>query len=185
MIKVNLIPIKRKKKAKPLPTFLIIGLLITFATVFLTGFFYYRASKKLSIKNAQFIANENRLAELKEKIKAVENFEQLNKDFQQRNKIIEQLSKNKSLPVRLLDEVSNLLPIGVWLETMTVTGSTVKIKGYGFTNTDVVKYVDNIKASQLFADVYLQQSKGTEVEKVPLYQFQLTFRVTSLIWPQK
>ncbi len=177
MIKVNLIPIKRKKKAKPVPTFLLIGVLVTIVALFITGFFIYRASSILSKKNAQFLKNKNTLAELKEKIKAVENFEQLNKTFEQRNEIIEQLSKNKSVPVMLLDEVSNLLPIGVWLEKLTVTGSTIKVNGYGFTNTDIVAYVDNIKASNLFADVYLLQSKSTEVEKVPLYQFQLTFRI--------
>jgi len=177
MIKVNLIPVKRKKKAKPVPTFLFIGIFITALALFISGFFIYRASAILSDKKAQSASNERKLAELKEKIKAVENFEQLNKTFAQRTEIIEQLSKNKSMPVILLDEVSNLLPVGVWLDNMTVTDSTVTISGFGFTNTDIVAYVDNIKASQLFTDAYLLQSKSMEVEKVPAYQFQLTFRV--------
>jgi type IV pilus assembly protein PilN len=177
MIKVNLIPVKRKKKAKPIPTFLIIGVLVTIGALFIAGLFFFRASRTLAEKQAQHLANKNKLAELKEKIKAVENFEQLNKTFEQRNSIIEQLSKNKSIPVLLLDEVSKLLPIGVWLDRMTVTGPTVKLDGYGFTNTDIVSFVDNVKASQLFTDVYLNQSKGAAVEDFPLYQFTLTCRI--------
>ena len=177
MIKVNLIPLKRKKKAKQIPTFLIIGIFVTIGALFISGLFFFRASRTLAQKQALHESNKNRLAELNEKIKAVENFEQLNKTFEQRNKIIEQLSKNKSVPVLLLDEVSKLLPIGVWLDNMTVTGNIIKLDGYGFTNTDIVSFVDKIKASQLFTDAYLNQTRGVEVEKVPLYQFSLTFRI--------
>ena len=177
MIKVNLIPLKRKKKAKPIPTFLIIGVFVTIGALLIAGLFFFKATSKLAKTRAQHMANETRLAELKEKIKAVENFEQLNQTFEQRNKIIEQLSKNKSVPVLLLDEVSKLLPIGVWLDNMTVTGNIIKLDGYGFTNTDIVSFVDRIKASQLFTDAYLNQTRGVEVEKVPLYQFSLTFRI--------
>ena len=177
MIKVNLIPIKRKKKAKPVPTFLLIGILVTIVAVFVSGFFIFKASAKLSDKNAESAKNERTLAELTEKIKAVENFEQLNKTFEQRTKIIEQLSKNKSVPVMLLDEVSKLLPIGVWLEKMTVKGNDVRISGYGFTNTDIVSFVDNIKASQFFTDAYLLQSQNKKVDEVPAYQFELTCRI--------
>ncbi len=177
MIKVNLIPLKRKKKAKPVPTFLIIGIFVTIAALFISGLFFYRASRIYADTKAQHLANENRLAELKEKIKAVENFEQLNKTFEQRNNIIEQLSKNKSVPVILLDEVSKLLPIGVWLDRMTVAGNTIKLNGYGFTNSDIVSFVNNIKASDTFTNVYLNQSKGMEVDTVPLYQFAITFTI--------
>jgi len=177
MIKVNLIPVKRKKKAKPVPAFLIIGILVTLVALFISGFLYFRAATNLSAKEKQFADNKNRLNALKEKIKEVENFEQLNKTFEKRSEIIEQLSKNKSVPVILLDEASKLLPTGVWLDTMIVSGSTVKVSGFGFSNAEIVTYVNNIKASQLFTDAYLQQTRSTEVEKVPVYQFQLSFRI--------
>jgi Tfp pilus assembly protein PilN len=79
--------------------------------------------------------------------------------------------------VKLLDEISNLLPNGVWFQTMTVSGDNISIDGYGFTNTDIVSYVDNVKNSKIFTDVYLQESKSTELEKIPLYVFKLTFKI--------
>jgi type IV pilus assembly protein PilN len=177
MIKVNLIPVKRKKKAKPIPKFLIIGVLVTGLALLIAGFFYIKASATLSAREQEQLRNKNTLNELAEKIKAVENFEQLNKTFEQRNNIIEQLSKNKSVPVILLNEVSNLIPVGVWLDRMAVTGNTIKLDGYGFTNSDIVSFVDRVKASKLFTDVYLNQSKGVEFDMVPLYQFTLTFSI--------
>jgi len=177
MIKVNLIPVKRKKKAKPLPTFIITMVIVTIGVSIVMAYLFFFFNSRLFVKKAQFAANEKMVAELKEKIKAVENFEQLNKTFQQRNDIIEQLSKSRSVPVKLLDEISNLLPNGIWFQTMTVSGDNVSIDGYGFTNTDIVSYVDNVKNSKIFTDVYLQESKSTNIETTPLYMFKLTFKI--------
>ena len=76
------------------------------------------------------------------------------------------------MPVKILDEISALLPTGIWLQTMTVSGEDINLDGYGFTNTDIVSFVDNIKTSKLFTEVYLQESKSTELEKIPLIYVQ-------------
>ncbi len=177
MIKVNLLPVKRKKKVKPMPSFLIGTVAATVAVIVLMAYLAFFFSSRLSAKKAQFAANERKIAELKEKIKAVEDFEKRNKDFKTRNDIIEQLSKNKSVPVKILDEINTLLPTGVWIQALTFSGGNININGYGFTNTDIVLYVDNLKNSQIFTEVYLQESKSAEMEKIPLYMFKLTFKM--------
>jgi len=177
MIKVNLFPGKKKKKAKPLPTFLITMIFVTLGTLLVMAYLTFFYSSRLSARRDQFSANERKIAELKEKIKAVEDFEKRNKMFQERNEIIEQLSKNKSMPVKILDEISTLLPTGIWIQKMTVSGETINLEGSGFTNPEIVGFVDNIKNSKLFTEVYLQESVSKEIEKIPLYTFKLTFKI--------
>ncbi len=177
MIKVNLLPVKRKKKSKPLPSFMIVTILGTIVVCIIMAYLAFFFTSRLSARKTQFATNERKIAELKEQIKAVEDFEKRNKEFKERNDIIEQLSKNKSVPVKMLDEISALLPNGIWIRVMTFKGGDINIEGYGFTNTDIVAYVDNIKNSQLFTEVYLQESKSAELEKIPLYSFKLTFKI--------
>lgn len=178
MIKVNLLPVKRKKKAKPLPTFLISTILVTLATALVMAYLVFFFSSRLHARKADFANNERKIAELQQQIKAVEDFEQRNKDFKQRNDVIEQLSKNRSVPVKVLNEVNLLIPTGVWLKDLKMTGtSSVDIEGFGFTNAEIVAYVDNLKKSTLFSDVYLKESKSIELEKIPLYAFKLNFRI--------
>ena len=177
MIKVNLFPGKKKKRAKPLPTLLIAMIFVTLGTLIVMAYLTFFFSSRLSARKDQFAANEQKIAELKAKIKAVEDFEQRNKTFKQRNEIIEQLSKNKSLPVKILDEISTLLPTGIWLQTMTVSGEGINLEGSGFTNPEIVAFVDNIKNSKLFTEVYLQESVSKEMEKIPLYTFKLIFKL--------
>jgi len=177
MIKVNLLPIKRKKKHKPIPSFIVTMVIIVLVTIIVMANLAFFFNSRLSKKKALFKTNENKIVELKQKIKEVENFEQLNKTIEQRNGIIEQLRKNQSMPVRLLDEANNLLPSGVWLDKMAVSGENVSMEGYAFANADIVTYIDNIKNSQTFTEVYLQESKSTTIENTPLYMFKLIFKI--------
>jgi len=177
MIKVNLLPIKRKKKPRPVPPFIVTMVIITVVVFIVMANLVIYFSSSLSTKRNLFKANEKTIAELKQKIKEVENFEQLNKNIQQKNSIIEQLRKNQSIPVKLLDGTSSLLPDGVWLDAMTVSGENVSMEGYAFANSDIVSYVDNMKNSQMFTEVYLQESKSIVIENTPLYMFKLTFKI--------
>ena len=177
MIKVNLLPVKRKKKQKPLPSFIVITILITVVVCIIMAYLTFFFNSRHAAKKDQVAANEKKITELKAMIKAVEDFEKRNKTFKERNDIIEQLSKNKSLPVKIMNEFSTLLPNGVWLQNMSVSAGSISLDGYAFTNSDIVSYVDNIKNSPMFHEVYLQESKSVEVEKAALYMFKLTCKL--------
>jgi type IV pilus assembly protein PilN len=177
MIRVNLLAVKRKKKAKPLPSFVVSAVLITVVVCCALAYLVFYFSTKLRSAQQRFDANKTKIAELKDKVKEVDSFEKLNKTIDEKNKLIEQLRKNQNIPVRMLDEISRNLPKGVWLNNLTVSGSGGSLEGYGFTNSDVVAYVDNLKGSKMLTDVYLQESKQAEMDKIPLYQFRLTFKV--------
>lgn len=179
MIRVNLLAVKRKKKAKPLPTFVISAVLFSVVMICVLVYLFLYYNSKLSTTKTQFETNKQKIAELKNKIKEVENFEKLNKTIDERNKLIEQLRRNQKVPVMMLDEVSRSLPKGVWLTAMSFSEKGGTLEGYAFTNSDVVAYVENLKGSKLLTDIYLQESKQAEVEKIPLYQFKLTFKVTA------
>jgi type IV pilus assembly protein PilN len=177
MIRINLLPVKRKRKAKPLPTLVVTAVLLAvfFAAVLVYCYFYFNS--RLEATAAQFETNKQRVTELKKTIREVEDYEKLNKTFADRNALIEQLRKNQNIPVMILDEMSKSLPNGLWLQSLTVGSDVVSIEGYAFSNSDVVSYVDNLKNSKRFSEVYLQETKQAEVEKIPVYQFKLTFKV--------
>ena len=179
MIKVNLIPAKKKRKQKPVPAFLIYGVLLTIMTGAILAYVLYFFSSRLADREAKVRENDTKIAELKEKIKAVEDFEKLNKTFQQRKDIIEELGRNKSRPVKILDEISSLLPVGVWMNSMDVKGSDINLGCTAFSNTDVVNYVNNLKSSKLFADVYLQESVQAKTAGASVYTFKVTLKVKS------
>lgn len=176
MIKVNLIPTKRKKKPTPVPAFLIASvLLLVFALVGVVSYSYFLDLKVKDLE-AQKAANARKLAELNDKIKEVKGFEQLNRKYQQRKEIIEKLTKNQSVPVKILDEMSRRLTDGVWLNSMSISGEKISIDGFGFTNSDIVSYVQNLKESKLFQDVVLLETREAGKGEVELYSFKINLQ---------
>jgi type IV pilus assembly protein PilN len=179
MIKVNLLLVKKKKKAKPLPTFLIVTIGISLAAVAVMIYLNFSFEGRISERKTQVADNAQRLAELAKKIKAVDDYEKLNADYKKRKGIIEELGKNKTLPVKLLDEISRILSDGVWLTSMEIRGSDLTLACTGFNNTDVVNFVNSLKGSSLLTDVYLQESVQASAEGFSIYNFKISFKVKS------
>ena len=179
MIKVNLLPVKKKKRAKPLPTFLVVTIGVSLGAVAVMIYLNFLFQGRISERKATVADNEKKLAELARKIKAVDDYEKLNADYKNRKGIIEELGKNKALPVKVIDEISRLLPDGVWLTSLAITGGDLALACTGFNNTDVVNFVNSLKGSSLLTDVYLQESVQSAAEGFSVYNFRVSCKVKS------
>ncbi|MEW5744808.1 MAG: PilN domain-containing protein [Nitrospirota bacterium] len=178
MIRVNLLTEKRKKKAKggPAPFLVMLAAAVLVALLAAAAGIAIVTSKVASL-NEQQAANTGVIADLSRKIDEIKRYEKLNKELEQKSGLIETLRKNQFIPVTMLDEVSGLVPEGLWLESLTCKDNGITLEGYAFTNIDIVAYVDNLKKSKAFSDVYLEESREAEIEKVKVYRFKMSFRV--------
>ncbi|RMG00723.1 MAG: hypothetical protein D6726_10825, partial [Nitrospirae bacterium] len=173
------------KKPKPLPGFIVATVLLTLITIIGVGFVYFSVKDEIKTLKARKTANERRIKELKAKLKDLDRYEKLVKDVEAKKKLIIQLRKNQSVPVRVLDEISTDLPNGLWLTEMSFKGKTVVVTGYAFTNSDVVSYVNGLKKSKFFNGVYLAESKREVIkqrdikEKIEAYKFNIRMNVVS------
>src|ERR1700690_1772749 len=171
MIKVNLLRVKKKKKAKHIPGYFIAAILVTVAAAAVMFYLFYFFNSKVDARKKLISENDQKIAELEKKIKVVADYEKRNQDFKARKDIIEKLGKIKTIPVKILDEVSAQLPNGVWLTALDFKGSDLTLNCTGFTNTDVVNFVSNLKGSKMFSDVYLKESVQTQVAGFSVYTF--------------
>ncbi len=182
MIKINLLAEKRAKKKEvkvttPARKFLTTILVVALATLLvMLGINYYFSYSKDELKK-QSANNKTQIELLQKNIQDVKKFESLNASTEQKTNLIEKLRKHQSVPVRILDEISAILPEGVWLSSLLYKENNVIIEGFAFTNPDIVSYVDNFKGSAIIADVFLEESKQEEVNKIPVYKFKLNFKV--------
>jgi len=174
MIRINLLPTKKPLKVPPIFVYGVIGIVILF--IALTIFTLY-LNKKVSNMQADMSAKEKRLNELKQAIIEVQNYEKDNKELLEKTQIIEILKKDQIVPLRLLDEVSERLPKGVWLTILSDKNRVINIEGYALTNYDLVGYVQNLKESKYLTDIMLVESRQTAIESIPVYKFKLTFKI--------
>ncbi len=160
-----------------MPSFVVAAVFVTIAAAAVLAYVIYSLNSQATVKKTLVADNDKKITALKEKIKAVADYEKRNAEYKKRKDLVEQLSKNRTLPVKVLDEISSLLPAGVWLKSLRITGNSVSLSAIGFTNTDVVNYVNNCKNSTMFTDVYLGESVQTSISGFSAYSFTLTFKV--------
>ncbi len=177
MIKINLLPTKKKppRKVIDLQQQLILGLLIIVLVVIGMWFFWNRQKNIIASLQQQKIAAEAQLRKQDNILKEVKNVEEERKKVAEKIEVIEKLKKNQAGPVRLLDEISKALPIGVNLTSMTESGNNINVEGEAFTNEDIVRFVDNLKASKYLTDVTLLETSQSKREGIDIYKYKLQF----------
>jgi len=182
MIRINLLPGGPKgRAAKPqydvrAQALLGIGVIL----ITLIGCWWYSASldSELEARQEEKRDKEKQVAQLKEQVKKVQDFELRKKLLEDKNRIIDQLEQSRMGPVKVLDHVSQSLePLKVWLTKLGVTSDMVELEGKALTNDDVVEFVNNLRRTDYFTGINLQESKAAIENKINLYQFRLAFRL--------
>jgi type IV pilus assembly protein PilN len=149
--------------------------MITGVCFLIAALAYFGMEWNLSSLGDEKKRNEQEIASLKTKIDEVQRYETLNKDIEQRVRVIESLRKNQAAPVRLLDEVGSILNAieGVWLTSMSYKSEDVTLDGYAFTNEALVSFVDGLKKSPRMTDVTLVESSRATQDAITVYKFKL------------
>jgi type IV pilus assembly protein PilN len=183
MIKINLLPNKKKpaKKITELQKQLVLGSLIL-ALVGGGLFFYYDLlSGKIQTLTANKAAAQARINEQEQMLTEVKNVEAERKNVGDKIKLIEQLKKNQGILVRLLDEVSKALPKGVNLASLNERSGSISLDGMAFTNHDIVRFVENLKASNYCSEVFLMETVQTKQDGIDVYRYKLQFKLKEAI----
>ena len=177
MIRINLLPGKRRKKAFKLDKRFVPGIAFGVLAVIVMVILFFHLNNQIDSLKTDKVIKEERLAELKVQLKEVADYEKDNELYRLKNKVIEQLKAKQGLPLRLLDEVSELIPKGLWITSLVDSGGVVNLKGFAFTNPNLVNYIQNLKGSKYMTDVTLIESRQKKVGNAMIYEFKLSFRM--------
>ena len=177
MIKINLLPTKKKppKKVIDLQQQVILALLVLVLVMMALGYYWKTQSDRIAMLENEKTAAEKQIAEQDNMLKEVKNVEEERRKVSEKIEIIEKLKKNQAGPVLLLDTVSTALPKGVNVASLSESNNSVSLEGEAFTNEDVVRFIDNLKASPLLKDVMLLETIQTTRDKIDFYRYKLQF----------
>ncbi len=182
MIKINLLPTKRKppRKVTELQQQVIIGVVVFGAVIAAMAFYYLSLNAKISAREQELAAAMAEIARQDNMLREVKNVEDERKKVTDKIGIIEQLKKNQQGPVRLLDEISRAIPATADITSMTEAGGNINLSGEAFSNEDVVRFVEKLKASAFFTDVYLMETSQKAKEGYEIYEYKIQFRYKGL-----
>lgn len=155
MIKINLLAVDRsssKRKAKfqiGQQLTLACSLILVAAALGIGWWFWSLQGGKAQLE--QQIADAQRERQrLQNVIQQVQQFEARRAQLQQRVSLIEQLRKDQTGPVQLLDQISRALPEGMWLTSLRQTGTELLIEGRCTSLNGLSDFVSGLEGSNLF-----------------------------------
>ncbi len=159
MIRINLIGTK-KSRAKSGVDAAVVELVV-FGILVLMGFvgvFIWWSIVEDQIAEARRRINIEReeLKKLPAIKKKLDEYKQKKKFLEEQLKIIASLQRNKYGVVRILDQISLLIPKEVWLTTIRQRGSTLHIKGEAESYEAVGSFMKQLEDSPFFSRVRLQ-----------------------------
>jgi type IV pilus assembly protein PilN len=182
LIKINLLPIKRAVRKVKAPTDealmqIVIGVGVVLVFIGACGYRWQMLSDEVETQKQVKVSKTKELDELKKKVLEVEDFEKKKRLLEDKNRIIEQLRKNQSGPVKLLDYLSQSLdPLKVWL--VSVEGDNqVTVSGKALTNDDIVEFIRNLQRTAFFSTVNLDESVQGIDDGVTIYSFKIKMTV--------
>jgi len=131
-------------------------------------------SEALELKRAKEIT----LSAIAEKSKRANELIEKEALLEERIKSINLVKTKKQLPVRLVDELTKIIPDRCWLKSLKQNGGVIELEGIAVDNQTVSEFMLKLDQSDYFGTTNLVFSQQQVVQGVELKQFALSVEVT-------
>jgi type IV pilus assembly protein PilN len=172
MIEINLLPVRearRKADLRQLGMQLVLVLILATAGI---GFMHSNVLAQISESQTRVRQMEADIKQFQPQLDQVAAFRKKKASLEKKIEVIDDLARQRSGPVRVMDELATHMPERVWLTTLATEGSTVKLKGEGMDNELVAQLMRALKESPYFDKVDLQGTElGNSKEGLKLVKF--------------
>ena len=147
MTKINLLPWREDLRKKKQKDFINAGVLVALIGILsvVLAHSYIEQLKIYQNQRNQLLQNEITL--LDKKIVEIKDIEAKKKQLQTKIKLIQQLQESRNEAVHLLDEISKIMPEGVFLTKLTQSGHELTFEGKSESNAQISALMRAIEAS--------------------------------------
>ena len=168
MILINLLPHREiaNKRRKEVFQMAMFGALLAGLLAAAVVFSIYQALIGSQQERNSYLKSE--ISQLDNQIKDIQGLEEEINSLKARQKSVEDLQADRNLPVYLFSDITQLLPEGVYITSMTQTGLNVEVKGSAQSNERVSEVLRNISnGSPWFTKPILKEIVSGTVEVAP------------------
>lgn len=133
--------------------------------------------KQLLSLNARIAKAEQRIRELDEIKRKVDNFKAQNAELNRRIEIITVLEDNRTGPLYVMDALGKGIPSKAWIDEFTEKGLNAKLTGIANDEFTVADFMEALQKSPYFKGVELGVIKKTSLRNQDLRSFVITSRL--------
>jgi len=172
MIRINLLPYREREKKEGLTRQIVI--IVISSVVFLLAIGSFQLYLTISTSNLEknVKIQEEELARLTKTIGDIEQYKLNMATLERKLAIINNLEQNRLAPVKMLDELSQLVPVkDVWLDKISEKGSEITMEGMARNNIAVAHFMKNLSVANFVKTVDLISTREKEISGIKLQLF--------------
>lgn len=160
MIRINLLPFRAARKKENVRRQISIYLLSVVFLVLGTGYFWLTWSQELRTLKKEQVSKQKRLQSYEDTIKKIKQLEERINEIKGKLKIIKDLERSKTGPVRLLDDLASSVPEGrLFLKSFNESKGRMILNGTAKDNDTVALFMDRLKEKARINSVDLVTAK--------------------------
>lgn len=177
MIRINLLPVPKARRQQALIFQAVAGVACLIG-VFLACKMI-TATKEGAIQQIQadISRKEREIEELKAKVGEVERFKTQAKNLEQQLSVIRALERGRSGPVKLMDELTELIPRKLWITNFRETNKSVSLEGVAESGPIIADFLESLKTAKYFSNAQLGTVNAADQNGQKLQKFTITVQV--------
>jgi type IV pilus assembly protein PilN len=178
MIRINLLPVKELKAEVVRRRELIIGgVSLALASVLILGIYAYQWHQA-SVVEKELDELRKELQVLNVKAKDVAELQRKIKEFEGKNKVIDDINKKKSGPVRVMESLAVATPSALWLTEFKEIGGNLTITGVAVDNQTIAEFLKALATHAYFNNTELVETTQNQQAGLPPRRFLIKSRLT-------
>jgi len=178
MIRINLLPVKELKAEVARRRELMIGAISLGGVLVLIASMYAYGSYQVSSLERQLNAVRDEIQALNTKTKEIGELQKRIKEFEGKNKVIEDINKKKAGPARVMESLSAAAPTALWLTEFKETGGNLTISGVAADNQTIAEFLKTLGNYPYFSNTELVETVHNEQAGMPPRKFLIKSRLS-------
>jgi type IV pilus assembly protein PilN len=145
MVRINLLPVRAvKKREAGRQIFILFAVIIV--GVLVANFLWYSGRSSVAERGlVQIQATQAEITKLEKIIGEVNNISKRKKEVEEKLKVLDQLRKGRSGPVKMLDALATAIPKKVWLNSFEEQSGQAKLRGNAVSNDDLAEFMRGLQ----------------------------------------
>lgn len=177
MIRINLIPVPKARRQEKLIIESLVGLFVILGTVIACYFIGVDKASSIEVLQAENDELNQEIAQLRSKVGEVDKYKEQAETLESQLGVIRSLEAARVGPVRLMDELTQIVPRQLWIDSFRESDRSVSIQGVASDGPVIADFMDNLKRSSFFDEPELNNVQSHEEGGVSLQRFSINMSV--------
>lgn len=174
MIRINLLPVEQTKKWELGQKQIVLFVLVLVGVGVGNWSWSSSVSDELVAKRRQVERLRADIAQLDKVIAEVKNIAKEKEAIELKLRVLDDLRRARTGPVRALDDLAQKIPERVWLISFQEKGGQLVVRGGAVTNEDLADFLRVLKSSSFFKNPALKRSVQKDAKEGSYIEFELT-----------